>query len=91
MAYQSERHEETTHRMLVVAGRELMRGWHEEAGVPVVDLEPDMEIAAQGDIDFLDDTMELMTGDGFPWHAGSSSKEMRAVREGMQDYVDDLS
>jgi len=88
--YRSDRQTQIARLMLRAAGMEIMRGWHEDAGIPANELDPEMDIQDPGDIDHLHDVAGLLTaGMGMP-SGYADAEEWSWVRQGMQIYVDGL-
>lgn len=73
------------------AGREIMRGRHEEAGVPADALE--ITFQAQGDAEYLDEVArEHGLDDGMPsGYSSPPEPEWRAVFAGAETYIEEVS
>jgi len=89
--YQSEVHREHVFAMLEIAGREIARGWCEEAGLEPEELH-ELWVAAQGDIDFLDDLCSLLTGRPMPdGYHDRDSEEWKVVYRGIDAYAEETA
>jgi len=89
--YQSERHREHVLQMLEIAGREIARGWCEGAGLDSEELR-DFSVAAQGDIDLLDDLMWVLSGREMPsGYSDPRAEEWDAAFKGINAYAEEVA
>lgn len=69
------------------AGREIMEDRHQEGGLAPEDLDPESEIAHQGEVDLLEEVAREHGADGMPPAGDQKAPAWQAVRRGMRAYV----